>query len=169
MKNKIIFIVLIFFIFGSNIISQSLSSITVDKINKSKMESIVKNRKGKILFLNIWASWCVPCQMEFPDIVKLANKYKNSVEFIGLSVDEMNDLETEVIPFLTKNKVNFKNYINNFSSVDELINFVNPQWQGAIPTTIIFDKKGNRKKFIVGMRSYEAFEKEILDVLKSSK
>lgn len=168
-NNKKILVIVFALFLTTNLVSQSSNKIVVEKINKSKMEKIVKTRNGKVLFLNIWASWCPPCKAEFPDIVKLANKYKNSVEFIGLSVDEISDLETEVIPFLEKNSVNFKNYINNFASIDELIDFIDPKWQGAIPTTIIYDKKGNRKKFLIGMRSYQDFEKELLDVLKSSK
>lgn len=168
MKNKkfLIALALIFFL-SLNLFAQSSKKIVVEDIDKSKLEKLIKNRKGKVLLLNIWASWCPPCKKEFPDLVKLAEKYKNSkVDIVGLSVDDRNDLQSEVIPFLQKNNVNFKIYIQNFKSVDELINFF-PKWEGAIPLTVIFDKNGNEKKFIIGMRDFEFFDKALQEVLAS--
>ncbi len=166
------FIALVLLVFVSNLsstIAQSKKKIVVEDIDKVKLEKFIKNRKGKILLLNIWASWCLPCKREFPDLVKLAEKYKNApVEIVGLSVDDREDLKTEVIPFLQSNNVNFKIYIQNFRKLDELIEFV-PGWEGAIPLTLIYDKKGNQKKFIIGMRNFEFFDQAIQEVLNSSK
>ncbi len=154
-------------ILSLNLFAQSSKKITVEDLDKSKLEKLIKNRKGKVLLLNIWASWCPPCKKEFPDLVKLAEKYKNSkVDIVGLSVDDRNDLQSEVIPFLQKNNVNFKIYIQNFKSVDELISFF-PKWEGAIPLTVIFDKNGREKKFIIGMRDFEFFDKALQEVLAS--
>ncbi len=166
------FIALVLLVFVSNLsstIAQSKKKIVVEDIDKVKLEKFIKNRKGKILLLNIWASWCLPCKREFPDLVKLAEKYKNApVEIVGLSVDDREDLKTEVIPFLQSNNVNFKIYIQNFRKLDELIDFF-PGWEGAIPLTLIYDKKGNQKKFIIGMRNFEFFDQAIQEVLNSSK
>lgn len=168
-KLKLILTIAIALILVSNIFSQSAKKITVEDIDKTKLEKLIKNRKGKILLLNIWASWCAPCKKEFPDLVKIAEKYKKSkVEIVGLSVDDRDDLQNEVIPFLQKNNVNFKIYLQNFKNIEELIQFF-PQWQGAIPLTVIFDAKGNQKKFIIGMRDYAFFDNAIQEVLNSSK
>jgi thiol-disulfide isomerase/thioredoxin len=166
-KHKFVIIVGLIFLFSFNLIAQSSKNIKVEDIDKSKLEKLIKNRKGKVLLLNIWASWCPPCKKEFPDLVKLAEKYKNSkVEIVGLSVDDKDDLQTEVIPFLQKNNANFKIYIQNFKNIEELISFF-PKWEGAIPLTVIFDKNGKEKKFIIGMRDFEFFDKAIQEVLAS--
>jgi len=166
-KHKFVIIVGLIFLFSFNLIAQSSKNIKVEDIDKSKLEKLIKNRKGKVLLLNIWASWCPPCKKEFPDFVKLAEKYKNSkVEIVGLSVDDKDDLQTEVIPFLQKNNANFKIYIQNFKNIEELISFF-PKWEGAIPLTVIFDKNGKEKKFIIGMRDFEFFDKAIQEVLAS--
>lgn len=168
--TKTFIIISALFLMNHVIIAQSKKTIYVEKIDKTKLEKLIKNRKGKVLFLNVWASWCGPCKREFPDIVKLAEKYKNSkVEIVGLSVDDLEDLQTDVIPFLEKNNVNFKIYISNFQKVEDLITFLNKDWRGNIPTTFIYDSKGNQKKFIVGMRDFNTFDKEIQEVLNSSK
>jgi thiol-disulfide isomerase/thioredoxin len=166
-NKKFLMAITIIFILSLNLFAQSSKKITVEDLDKSKLEKLIKNRKGKVLLLNIWASWCPPCKKEFPDLVKLAEKYKNSkVDIVGLSVDDRNDLQSEVIPFLQKNNVNFKIYIQNFKSVDELISFF-PKWEGAIPLTVIFDKNGREKKFIIGMRDFEFFDKALQEVLAS--
>lgn len=166
-KNKIAIILGLVLIFSLNLFAQNSKKIVVEEIDKTKLEKLIKNRKGKALLLNIWASWCPPCKKEFPDLVKLAAKYKNSkVDIVGLSVDDKSDLNSEVIPFLQKNDVNFKIYIQNFKSIEELISFF-PKWEGAIPLTVIFDKNGNEKKFIIGMRDFEFFDKAIQEVLAS--
>lgn len=168
-KMKLILIVLAITFFTNNISAQSTKKIVVEDMDKAKLEKLIKNRKGKVLFLNIWASWCAPCKKEFPDLVRLAAKYKNSkVEFIGLSVDDRNALHSDVIPFLQQNKVNFKNYIQHFNSVEELLSFF-PKWQGAIPLTVIYDKNGKEQKFIIGMRDFDYFDSAIKEVLASSK
>jgi len=166
-KQKIAFILGLIFVLNLNLAAQSSKKIVVEQIDKTKLERLIKNRKGKVLLLNVWASWCMPCKKEFPDLVKLAEKYKNSkVEIVGLSVDDKDDLQTEVIPFLQKNNANFKIYIQNFKNIEELISFF-PKWEGAIPLTVIFDKNGKEKKFIIGMRDFEFFDKAIQEVLAS--
>lgn len=166
---KVLIAFLILFVSADITISQTKKKIVVEDIDKSKLQNLIKNRKGKILLLNIWASWCAPCKKEFPDLVKLADKYKKSkVEIVGLSVDDRDDLNSDVIPFLEKNNVNFKIYLQNFKNIEELLEFF-PQWQGAIPLTVIFDAKGNQKKFIIGMRDFAFFDNAIQEVLNSSK
>ena len=47
------------------------------------------DHRGKVVVLNFWATWCPPCQRETPDLVDVANRYKNKgVEFAGVALDE---------------------------------------------------------------------------------
>ncbi len=172
--NLILFLTFAFavnFGFSSGKKSDSHSVYQVEKIDQTLLEKIIKNRNGKVLFLNVWATWCAPCKEEFPDLVKLADKYKNlKVDFIGLSVDYPDEVDSKIIPFLKKNKANFKIYVNDFDDVEDLINFLNKKWNGAIPATFIFDKTGKQQKYILGMRDFDEFDKELNEVLsKSSK
>lgn len=149
--------------------STSNSDYKVEKINQTTLEKLIKNRNGKVLFLNVWATWCAPCKEEFPDLVKLADKYnKSKVNIIGLSVDYTDEIDSKIIPFLKKNKANFKIYVNDFDDVEDLINFINKKWNGAIPATFIYDKNGNQQKYILGMRDFDEFDKELTEVMKKS-
>jgi thiol-disulfide isomerase/thioredoxin len=44
--------------------------------------------KGKVVIVNFWATWCPPCRAEIPDLVKLQNKYKDTLQIIGISDDD---------------------------------------------------------------------------------
>jgi thiol-disulfide isomerase/thioredoxin len=44
----------------------------------SGLNEIINNRMGKVLFINVWATWCVPCIEEFPDIVRIAEHYEDT-------------------------------------------------------------------------------------------
>ena len=114
------------------------------------------------MLINFWATWCKPCVKEFPELVKLYNNYKDKgFEIVFISVDVPEDVEPKVVPFLKKQDVDFVSYYNKFERPDELINYIDKNWEGAIPSTYIYDKDGKLTADILGSRSYEDFEKEI--------
>lgn len=169
MMNFFVVIVLILFIPNKSFLEeiekpQTKKNFTpkIERMNSAKLDSLIKNRNGKILFLNVWATWCKPCVEEFPDIVNLHEKYKNSkVDITALSVDFEDELEKKVIPFLKKNEVEFKTFIGNFKNDEELINKLNENWRGDVPATLIYDKNGKLKKFFTGKKSLKEFSEAI--------
>lgn len=155
---KRIFLLLVFLLLVVSLNAQ----IKVESLNRRGLEKIVKERNGKVLLLNIWATWCVPCREEFPDLVKVANKFaKDKVEVIGISTDFPEDMKSKIIPFLKKKNVNFTNYISAFKNDEELINFINKDWNGALPATVIYDQTGNKVAFLEGKKSYADFIEQL--------
>jgi len=138
------------------------AQIKVEKLDRPGLEKIINGRNGKVLLLNIWATWCVPCREEFPDLVKIANKFgKDKVDVIGISTDFPEDLKSKIIPFLKKQKANFTNYVSAFKNDEELINFINKDWNGALPATVIFDQAGKMNSFFEGKKSYADFADQL--------
>ncbi|MFA3783744.1 TlpA family protein disulfide reductase [Melioribacteraceae bacterium 4301-Me] len=139
----------------------------VEKIDKKKLEDILKNRNQKLLFLNLWATWCVPCREEFPDIIKLVNDYKNKpIDFYGISIDYPDEVNSKVIPFLKKQKANFTSFVNGFDKDEDLINMLDKNWNGALPSTFIFDKSGKKVSLLEGKQTYKIFKNELDRLLK---
>jgi thiol-disulfide isomerase/thioredoxin len=137
-------------------------TVSVDLLNQAKWLEIKQRYKDKIIFINAWATWCLPCKEEFPDLVKLARDYQNSdVVIIGISVDYPDEVESKVIPFLNSQDVPFQNFVQNFKDPADLINMFNKKWRGAVPATFIYDKNGVQKAFLLGKQSYKTFKKEI--------
>jgi thiol-disulfide isomerase/thioredoxin len=140
--------------------------IIIKTINENDLAEIIKNRGGKALFLNIWATWCVPCVEEFPAIVQLHKNYKNrGIEIIAVSVDLPEEAETKIIPFLTKQNAEFKVVVADEKSSEKIIEMLNPGWSGAIPASFIFDKNGNQLRFFSGAQSYEQMSSGIDSVI----
>lgn len=154
-------IVFVSFTFAQN----NKNKISVEKIDKQKLEKIINQRNGKPLFINLWATWCVPCREEFPTINKLVDEYKN-IDFIGISIDYPDEVESKIIPFLKSQKAKFVSFVNGFEKDEDLINFLDKDWNGALPATFIFNLKGEKISFLEGKKSYDEFKKEIKNSLK---
>ena len=156
-----------FFVFISSfILGQSFDSTEIKSIDQYKLNSIIENREGKLLLINIWATWCVPCREEFPDVVELSQHYQNELEIVAISVDFTEDIQTKIKPFLKNNKVEFPVYINGFEKDEQLINYFSKKWNGAIPATFIYDIKGKQVEFLKGKHSFESFS-SLIEKLKN--
>ncbi len=137
-----------------------VSEITIDELN-----DIIKNREGRVLLINIWATWCVPCKEEYPDLIKISNKYGEQIELIGISIDYPDEVESKIIPFLNKLKPNFINYVNVENDTERFINNLNPDWSGAIPATFFYDSDGKQFLFYERKMSVKIIENVILKMI----
>lgn len=134
----------------------------VRTIDEKGLRKLIKTRNKKVLFLNIWATWCAPCVEEFPDLVKLSQHYNlNEVEVVAISADFPDEVESKILPFLKKQKVPFKTYVAKFENQDSFINSLNKSWNGALPATFIYDAKGKQRFFFIGKGDFDRFKNEI--------
>lgn len=153
-KRRTLFGVLVF----CSLICSSLAlSQTVETINEQKLDSLIANRNGKILLLNIWATWCVPCREEFPDIIQLSKNFRD-IEVVAISADFPDEVETHIIPFLQKMNVPFRVFVADFANQDEFFSVFDKRWGGEIPATFIYDTTGKQFAFMRGKHSYAEFK-----------
>jgi thiol-disulfide isomerase/thioredoxin len=137
----------------------------IEPIDQAVFQQLVQQRNGKILLVNVWATWCLPCREEFPDLVKLAETYQGSdIEIIGISADYPDEIESKILPFLQEQKANFKNYVRNFEDDQVFINTINPKWSGALPVTVVYDRQGKQQVFHLGEADFETFRQKIESV-----
>jgi thiol-disulfide isomerase/thioredoxin len=103
--------------------------------------------KGKVVFMNFWATWCPPCIAEMPSIEALYLKMKSqNIAFVMISLDKRSDYE-KVRAFLSKNKYSMPVYFLN--------NSLPSQYQAnAIPRTYILSAKGTLIGAYRGMTNY---------------
>lgn len=130
--------------------------------NQKTLDSLKEVYKGKVLFVNFWATWCKPCTEEFPDILKINSEYKDKdFKLIFVSLDFGKDLETQTKKYLSKMNVEFTTYFNAFKNDEDLINYMDKKWEGSIPGTFIFDKSGKLRKTFIGKTDYSDFKKAV--------
>jgi thiol-disulfide isomerase/thioredoxin len=155
-------VIIFIFALAANTFSQEVKTIN----SVDDMKSVFESAKGKVTLLNFWATWCKPCVKEFPELVKLYRTYKEKgFELLFISLDVPEDVEPKLKPFLQKQGVDFTTFYSTFAKPEELMDYIDKNWQGAIPTTYIYDKDGTMKSSILGTKTYEQFEKEIVPLL----
>jgi len=126
---------------------------------------ILAKHRGHPLLVTFWATWCEPCQTEFPMINDLARKYApKGLAVVGINFDEEADLNVER-DFLTKMKPAFRSYRKQRGNEDEFIHGVAPGWRGAIPATALYGRGGRLEAFTVGQESPRGLEKSIEHLL----
>lgn len=102
------------------------------------LQNIINKHKGKLVLVDFWASWCMPCREEFPSEKKLMEKYPN-VAFVFLSIDKSKvawqKAMTQYQDILTKEN----SYLLIKSDKDALLKKIN---LSTIPRFVLFDKDG---------------------------
>jgi len=106
--------------------------------------------KGKVIFLNFWATWCPPCIAEMPSIQALKDKLNHSDSVIFAMVDADNKLPSSVA-FMTKNKYTMPVYVQATAIPESLFG-------GSLPTTVIINKKGEIVLKHEGLGNYDSPE-----------
>ena len=94
----------------------------------------LSQQKGKVVFLNFWATWCPPCRDEMPSMEALYQRFKDSgLEIIAVNLRESN---SEVEAFMNQYNLTFPAALDSRGTVGAIYNV------RAIPTTYIIDKRG---------------------------
>jgi thiol-disulfide isomerase/thioredoxin len=107
-----------------------------------------KALQGKVVFLNLWATWCGPCRAEMPTIQKLYEENKDpNVVFAMLSLDRGATAQRKVQDYISKSGYTFPVYILNGQATGQLAVQI-------IPTTYVISKKGTVAKTETGMTNY---------------
>ncbi len=118
---------------------------SVEMIDTEGIQQLIKNDSENLRLINVWATWCGPCITEFPDFVDISRMYGGrEFELITISADTP-DKQDKVLDFLNKkNAAASTNYL--FSKVDKyaLIEAIDPDWQGALPYTLLIKPGGEK-------------------------
>jgi peroxiredoxin len=116
--------------------------VTLDTIGSSGLLNVLQNHSDKLRLINVWATWCGPCTVEFPDLITLARIYtQRDFEFISISADD-EERKNKALAFLKNQQSSGKNYLFTGDSKYELIDAIDPHWQGALPYTLLVEPGG---------------------------
>ena len=115
---------------------------TLEDIDAAGIIELVKNPSSKLRLVNIWATWCGPCITEFSDLVIIDRMYRGRpFELITISADKP-ERKAEALIFLKSKEASNKNYIFTGGDSYKLIEAVDPEWQGALPYTMLIEPGG---------------------------
>lgn len=119
-------------------------------LDEHKKAVALNDLKGKVVFINFWATWCPPCVREMPSINNLKKHYKNNKDLVFLMVDVDGNYDVSK-KFMEKNNLDLPLYMPNGEIPSRFLG-------NSIPTTVILDKTGKMVARIEGGRDYMAPE-----------
>lgn len=112
--------------------------------------------KGRIVILNFWATFCIPCRKEIPDLAAIQNEYAAlGVQVIGASTDEAAD-RNKVLQFVKETRINFPIWMG--ASTADMMRF---GLGGALPGTVVIGRDGRIAKVISGVINQTDLKKQI--------
>ncbi len=119
----------------------------VSEIDEAALRSLLGVGAGRArpLLVNFWATWCVPCREEFPDLVKVRRQYPaDRLDFVLVSLDDPTDIDKAVPDFLVEQKATaLPSYLLHAADDSVAINMVDPEWSGELPATFVYDRAGH--------------------------
>jgi thiol-disulfide isomerase/thioredoxin len=137
------------------------------EVDAKGLAAAIAAQRGKVVVVNFWATWCVPCREEYPDLVRLEKAYRDrGVAVAGVSIDLSKDLP-KVEKFLAANRPDFPNYMKRAGGDDQdFIESVDRKWGGELPFTVVYGRDGKKAQVLSGKQSYASFEKAVTALLK---
>ena len=103
--------------------------------------------RGKVVFVNVWATWCAPCIEEMPTIQQLYERlHSRGLEILAVSLDALG--AQVVVPFIRSHRLSFPTLLDTKNSVQRLY------LTTGVPESFIVDKRGILVDKVVGPRDW---------------
>jgi thiol-disulfide isomerase/thioredoxin len=128
-------------------------------IKLPKLLEIMAPQSDTTYVINFWATWCMPCVMEFKNFQDISKKYAGEkVKVIFINLDFYKTYKKSLIPFLKARDVTEQVYLLNEHDYNSWIDKVDKNWDGEIPATLFINHAKDKKQFMA--RSFSANELE---------
>jgi thiol-disulfide isomerase/thioredoxin len=125
-----------------------------------ELSSFLSKENDTTYIVNFWATWCRPCIKELPAFEKLNSQYRSKkVKVLLVSLDFPDNIESRVIPFMVKNKIESQVVLLDDSDANSWIPKISETWSGAIPATLIYNKR--ERKFYEQSFSFEELQNQL--------
>ena len=138
--------------------------VTLEELNTEGIKQLAKNDDSdKLRLINVWATWCGPCALEYPDFLDIQRMYgARDFEFVSVSADKL-EKKDRVLKFLKEKHSGVKNYIFKDDDIYKLIEAIDPKWNGALPYTLLVEPNGKVVYSIQGSIDSQKLKRMIVD------
>ena len=135
--------------------------VEISAVKLADLNAAIAKHKGKIVVVDFWATFCIPCRKEFPNLVKLHGEQSSTIACISVTVDDPDD-SAKALRFLKQQKAVFENYL-----LDEKAEVYQKEFGfAAVPCVLVYDRNGKLvKKFSDKEFTYKDVRK-VVDEIK---
>jgi peroxiredoxin len=141
----------------------SREPVTLSLIDAKGVADLVQNHTDSLRLINVWATWCVPCVQEFQELVTINHTYRDrGLELVTISMDD-SAARAKALQFLQDRQSSSPNYIFTGDDKYQLIDALDPKWQGALPYSILVEPGGKVVYARQGLIDPETLKKVIYD------
>jgi thiol-disulfide isomerase/thioredoxin len=134
-------------------------------VDEAGYAKLVASMKGQVVLVNFWATYCVPCRKEMPQLVALEARLRaRGFRFVAISADEP-EQTAQARGFLDQNKVPAPSYIRRAKDDDKFVALVDPKWNGALPASFLYDRQGRKVRAFFGQLDAKALSAAIEKLL----
>lgn len=117
-------------------------AVRLESLDEETLKKLVKNDTDQLLLINVWASWCVPCVAELPDLVAINRMYRHrNFRLVTITIDEPEQREA-ALKILQGRFVSAQNYHNAIEDRDQFADILDAEWAGPVPHTVLIAPGG---------------------------
>jgi thiol-disulfide isomerase/thioredoxin len=122
------------------------AKVELQPVDRKGLDAVIAGHKGRVVLVDYWATWCLPCVEQLPHTIELAHKYRSSgLAVVTVSCDEPGDAE-RVAQFLsTKGAGVTINLISQFGGSSRTMEEFEIS-SGAVPFYVLYDRSGRMRK-----------------------
>jgi thiol-disulfide isomerase/thioredoxin len=145
---------------GLAIPKKTTSSINFELENLDGLKEQLTDYRGKVVFLNFWATWCGPCRIEMPSMERIYNEFQDDgMVILAVNLGESSAIAGE---FMKSNNLSFPVLLDKDQTVATIYGV------RSIPTSYLIDRDGNIMAMAVGAREWDSlsFRKLFREILK---
>lgn len=134
----------------------------IDPLTSAQFAEILDAHRGVVTLVNLWATWCAPCLREIPELLELESHFADrGFHLIAVSLDDA-DAADMIREFRDEWFPELRTWHNQTQDWYELIESLDPEWIGILPTSFLLDRNGVVVDTITGGQDYATFEAAVL-------
>jgi thiol-disulfide isomerase/thioredoxin len=132
------------------LLAQQAGQQKLTPLSQDAYPKLIAAHKGRVVLVNFWATYCVPCRTEIPELVKLADRLRaRGLDFVSISADEP-EQEPQARKFIVAAKVPGPLYIKSGDDDDKYAAAIHIRWDGSLPASFLYDRSGKKVGAFIG-------------------
>jgi thiol-disulfide isomerase/thioredoxin len=130
-------------------------------IDRNALIGELSASKGRVVLVNLWATWCTPCLREIPDLLALeAELSGEEFRLLAVSMDDAYSKDW-VSEFKAKHFPTLRSFINAELDMDTLVSGIDPVWNETLPTSYVLNREGEVVQKIQGKKPIAFFRDQL--------